>query len=80
MNFENIINLIDDCKYITNSKSNKKTHITSLSFLIDKKLSQSECIRLGIVIEKYLSQLICTYTELSKLLLNIITDKMFSNS
>ena len=49
-----LTSLIDKCCYINNFETNKKRDINSLSYLIDRTLSQSDCIKLGIGIEKLL--------------------------
>ena len=50
--------LINSNKYVINCVSNKEKDIHSLSYLIDSKLSQSDCIKLGTGMEKILSDLI----------------------
>jgi hypothetical protein len=51
--------LIKENDYIKNfSSSNKKRDTSSLSYLIDKSLSQSECIRLGICMENLIQDLV----------------------
>lgn len=50
-------------KYVTNCKSNKQKNIDSLSYLIDKTLSQSDCIKLGIGLESILIDYILCNTE-----------------
>jgi hypothetical protein len=62
---KNEINIMDTLKtiihkneYIKNCSSNNKKDPSSLSFLIDKKLSQSDCIKLGNGVEKVLSDII----------------------
>lgn len=56
--------LINECLYIQKSFSNKKKDFCSLSYLSEKKLSQSDCIKLGNAIEKILSDLIIKKTNL----------------
>lgn len=51
--------------YIKNCKSNKQKDINSLSFLIDYKLSQSDCIKLGHGVEKIFYDIIIKYTKLN---------------
>ena len=46
--------------YINSIDNNKNRDFNSLSFLIKKTLSQSECIKLGIAIEKILRDIILT--------------------
>jgi DNA adenine methylase len=65
---KNLINLIDNNEYIKSCFSNEKRDYYSLSYLIDRKLSQSDCIKLGIGIEKILIDIIQYY---NKNLLNI---------
>ena len=60
---ENLRHLITNCEYIANSTSTKKKDISSLSYLIDIEMSQSECIRLGIGCEKLISVLIMKYAN-----------------
>jgi hypothetical protein len=60
---ENLRHLITNCEYIANSTSTKKKDISSLSYLIDIEMSQSECIRLGIGCEKLISDLIMKYAN-----------------
>jgi hypothetical protein len=50
--------IIDKNLYINNIKVNKEREENSLSYLISKELSQSECIRLGTAIEKLLVDII----------------------
>lgn len=56
-------NIIESNKYIKKCKSNKSKDINSLSYLINRDLSQSDCIKLGICLENILSDLICKYTN-----------------
>jgi len=60
---ENLKQLITNSEYIINSTSTKKKDISSLSYLIDVEMSQSECIRLGIGCEKLISELIMKYAN-----------------
>jgi len=60
---ENLRHLITNCEYIANSTCTKKKDISSLSYLIDIEMSQSECIRLGIGCEKLISDLIMKYAN-----------------
>lgn len=55
--------LISNCLYIDNCSSNKKKDINSLSFLIDKTLSQSDCIKLGIGCEKLINDIILKFSN-----------------
>lgn len=56
--------IINNNSYLNSVKSNKRRNIHSLSYLIDYKLSQSDCIKLGIALEKVLSDIIFNETEL----------------
>jgi hypothetical protein len=55
---DNLKTIIHENEYIKNCISNCKKDPSSLSFLIDKKLSQSDCIKLGNGFEKVLSDII----------------------
>jgi len=46
--------IINSNKYVINCKSNKQKNIDSLSYLIEMKMSQSDCIKLGIGLESIL--------------------------
>jgi hypothetical protein len=48
------ISIVNNNSYIQNSSSNKTKEIHSLSYLIKRELSQSDCIKLGTGIEKVL--------------------------
>lgn len=52
----NIIELFDiviaNSMYVNKCKSNIKKNVSSLSYLIDRNMSQSDCIKLGIALEK----------------------------
>ena len=50
--------IIDKNDYVFSCVSNKKKDYNSLSYLIEKDLSQSDCIKLGIGIEKVLKDII----------------------
>ena len=56
--------LIENNSYIKNCKSNKKKDINSLSYLIKRELSQSDCIKLGTGLEKILYDIVLQYTKL----------------
>ena len=58
---ENLGSLIGECEYIVNSSSTKKKDVSSLSYLIDIEMSQSECIKLGLGCEKLISDIIMKY-------------------
>jgi hypothetical protein len=60
--------LIKNNNYITECKSNIARDPTSLSSLISRKLSQSDCIKLGIGIEKVLVDIV---TDLNPKLRNV---------
>jgi hypothetical protein len=60
---EDLYKLINKNEYIKNCKSNKKKDFNSLSYLIDKNLSQSDCIKLGIGMEKFLVDVILQYSH-----------------
>jgi hypothetical protein len=55
-------NLIRKNLYINSSSSNEKKDTNSLSYLITKNLSQSDCIKLGIAVEKLLADLVMEKT------------------
>jgi len=50
--------IIDEDEYIINCVSNNKKNIHSLSYLIDRMLSQSDCIKLGYGLESVLRNII----------------------
>lgn len=86
----NIITILDlkksfsEMRYIKQSTSNKKKDETSLSYLINRNLSQSECIRLGIAIEKLFQFVIEKFTTLCNIKQKNIKgvkekDHLFSN-
>lgn len=56
--------IITKNEYIQNCKSNKKKDIDSLSSLITRQLSQSDCIKLGNGLEKIFYDIILHYTKL----------------
>ena len=58
---ENLGSLIGECEYIVKSSSTKKKDVSSLSYLIDIEMSQSECIKLGLGCEKLISDIIMKY-------------------
>ena len=59
----NLNNIIDNNEYIKNCISNQKKDFYSLSYLINSKLSQSDCIKLGIGLEKCLIDIIQNYNN-----------------
>jgi hypothetical protein len=50
--------IIKNNNYVKNCTSNKKKDYNSLSYLVDKTLSTSDCIKLGIGLEKVLVDII----------------------
>lgn len=59
---EELIIILDECCYL-NKKTLKKRDESSLSYLIDKSMTQSQCIKLGILVEKILRQIILKLTN-----------------
>jgi len=57
-------NIIKKNTYISNNVPKKPKNINSLSYLINTKLTQSQCIRLGCAVEKVLCDIILNYTNL----------------
>jgi len=57
-----LLTLIHDNQYIQSCSSNKNKDVNSLSSLITRSLSQSDCIKLGNGVEKFLIDLIMKYT------------------
>jgi hypothetical protein len=55
--------LISNNSYVENCKSNKNKDINSLSYIICRNLSQSDCIKLGNGIEKVTNDIILKYTN-----------------
>lgn len=53
--------------YVTNCTSNKSKDVHSLSSLVHRSLSQSDCIKLGTGLEKVLLDLIMTNTALQNI-------------
>lgn len=51
-------NIIDENEYVKSCVSNKTKDFNSLSYLIDRNLSQSDCIKLGTGMEKILKDII----------------------
>lgn len=60
---EDLWSIINDNQYVTSCTSNKNKDINSLSYLITRPLSQSDCIKLGVGVEKVLSDLIIKHTK-----------------
>ena len=73
--FEDLNLTIYENAYIKNCKSNVKKDFNSLSYLVDKSLSQSDCIKLGIAVEKVFSDMILKYTHLVNIKPKNIKDK-----
>jgi len=60
--------MINHCKYITECVSNKNKDENSLSYLVDSiVLSQSDCIKLGTGFEKLLAEIVTKYTNYSNI-------------
>lgn len=57
---------INDCSYIKTIKKSKKDK-SSFSYLIDQKLSQSECIKVGICFEKIISNIILCISDVENI-------------
>lgn len=55
--------IICNNNYVKNCKSNEKKDVHSLSYLIDNKLSQSDCIKLGIGIETVLRDIVISQNK-----------------
>jgi hypothetical protein len=66
--FSELSNLIKNNKYIRDTKSNKNKDECSLKYLVDIDLSQSDCIKLGVGVEKFMSDLVIKF---NKSLINI---------
>lgn len=60
-------NIIIENSYIKNCYDNKKRDPLSLSYLIDRTLSQSNCIKLGNGIEKIFQDIIMKYTKFTNI-------------
>ena len=60
---EDLLSVINDNQYVTSCTSNKNRDPNSLSYLITRTLSQSDCIKLGNGVEKVLSDLIIKRTK-----------------
>jgi len=67
IDFERLIQLVHNIPYIQDCKRNKKRDTSSLSYLITRELSQSDCIKLGIAVEKYLTACIEKFTILDNI-------------
>lgn len=67
INISDLNKLIINNNYVINCKSNKNKDSSSISSLIKKKLSQSECIKFGIAIEKIFLDIVLNYTNLKNI-------------
>lgn len=67
--------LIKKNDYIKNCKSNKKKDPSSLSYLIKRDMSQSDCIKLGTGIEKLVVDIILQHTCLENIKPKNVKDK-----
>lgn len=56
--------IIENNNYIKTCKSNKNKDIDSLSYLIERELSQSDCIKLGNGLEKIFYDVVLHYSKL----------------
>lgn len=65
------INLLEqiviDNNYVKDCKSNKKKDKSSLSYLVEKSLSQSECIKLGKACESIFEDTVIKFTKLTNI-------------
>ena len=64
---DDLTNMFNKCAYITKCKPNKRKDESSLSFLVKKKLSQSECIKLGTGLEAYFRDFISNYEHITNI-------------
>ena len=55
---DDLIEIMKKSCYVKNCKTNKEKDKNSLSYLIDFRLSQSDCIKLGTALEKVFSEII----------------------
>lgn len=62
-----LFNIIDQNEYVNKCYSRKIKNINSLTYLIDRDLSQSDCIKLGIALEKVLCETILKLTNLENI-------------
>ena len=65
ISFAQMDDLIKEIPYIQNCCSNKDRDKESLSYLIDRDLSQSDCIKLGHAVEQYFTACVSKFTSLS---------------
>lgn len=63
LSLNSLIEEIDNIEYLSKCCNNKEKDFNSLSYLIDDKLSQSECIKMGKLLEEYISNIILKYTN-----------------
>ena len=61
--FQHIYSTIETNSYVSQCKTNKKKDTHSLSYLIDRELSQSDCIKLGYGIESVMKDYILSKNE-----------------
>jgi len=59
--------LVKKNDYIKNCKSNKKKDPSSLSYLIKRDMSQSDCIKLGTGVEKLVTDIVLNYSSLENI-------------
>jgi hypothetical protein len=62
-----LLTLIHENQYIQKCSSNKKKDVNSLSSLITRELSQSDCIKLGNGVEKFFIDFIMKYTSFTNI-------------
>ena len=61
LNHADILKFTKSVKYIIECKSNKKRDATSLSSIVRRDMSQSDCIKLGHAVENYARELLIFY-------------------
>lgn len=64
ISFDHLNILIYNNSYVKNSFSSKKRNKDSLSYLVSRTLSQSDCIKLGNAVEKILCEFILEFSNL----------------
>ena len=67
MTFEDLLSCIHENNYIKNSCSNNKKDFNSLSYIVDRNLSHSDCCKLGVGIEKVLLDFILKSSSLKSI-------------
>ena len=67
INIGSLNSIIEKCEYVKNCVSNKTKELHSLSYLVDRDLSQSDCIKLGTGIEIVLRDVITSYSKLQNI-------------